>query len=143
MTLPGGGGGTGPPNARPPSVSAQIREQQSAALKFRSEQIDVLENNRRIEVITQSEARRRIAIGGYEAVGNNTVKYIRRLPPLGGPVDGPPRKVPPRASDNYTVTGIRQHQFGPRFEVHGHPWHDAPMAGCPLKRKNGNSGEGI
>jgi hypothetical protein len=55
---------TGPPTARVSTGSAQIREQQLAALKFRSEYVDVLENNRRIEVITQAEAKRRIALGG-------------------------------------------------------------------------------
>jgi integrase len=37
--------------------SAQNREQELASLKFRSEYIDVLENNRRIEVVTKAEAR--------------------------------------------------------------------------------------
>lgn len=77
---------SGPWAARPPVTgSAQIREQQIAALKFRSENIDVLENNRRIEVITLAEARRRLAIGGYEAVGNNTVKYLRQGTAVAGP----------------------------------------------------------
>ncbi len=94
---------TGPPAERPPVAgSAQIREQQSAVLRFRSAYIDVLENNQRIEVITQSEARRRIEIGGYEAVGNNTVKYLRRLWRIEGSVDGPSRKSPPAAQDNFS-----------------------------------------
>jgi hypothetical protein len=61
---------TGPPAAKPPVTgSALIREQQIPTLKFRSEFIDVLENNRRIEVITIAEAVRRLALGGYEPVG--------------------------------------------------------------------------
>jgi len=85
---------TGPPVARTPVPgSAQIREQQIAALKFRSAQVDVFENNRRIDVITQVEARKRLALGGYEAVGNNTIKYIRRVPRLPGPIDGPIMKA--------------------------------------------------
>lgn len=71
---------TGPPAALAAStVSAQIREQEQPTLKFRSEYVDVLECSRRVEVITQAEARRRLKIGGYEAVGNNTVKYLRLI----------------------------------------------------------------
>jgi hypothetical protein len=111
-----------PPAAVPPAGSAQIREQEIATLKFRSNDIDVLENNRRIEVITQAEARRRIALGGYEPVGNNTVKYIRRIPIVDGPIDGPVRRTLPRAPDNFTVDRARGHQFGHRFPAHRHPW---------------------
>jgi hypothetical protein len=116
---------TGPPAVRP-SVpgSAQIREQQIAALKFRSESesVDVLENNRRIEVVTQAEARLRLALGGYEAVGNNTVKYLRRVPPAPGPIDGPIRKVPPRGADNFTTKGPCNFRLEHRFSASKNPW---------------------
>jgi hypothetical protein len=120
---------TGPPTGRVSTGSAQIREQQLAALKFRSEYVDVLENNRRIEVITQAEAKRRIALGGYEAVGNNTAKYLRRLPRLEGPIDGPPRKSPPRATDNFTIHRTSGNEYHPRFPARSHPWAKAPLAG--------------
>ena len=105
----------------PSSDSASIREQEISALKFRSTNVDVLENNRRIEVVTDAEARRRLRLGGYEPVGN-TVKYIRRLPIVGGPVDGPVRKAVPRASDNFTIDKARGHQFSRRFLPDRHPW---------------------
>ena len=117
----------------PATGSAQIREQQIAALKFRSEFVDILENNRRIEVINQSEARRRLALGGYEAVGNHTVKYLRRLPRPPGPIDGPNRKSPPRAADNFTIMGPRNSQKEHRFPAFKHPWA-AAAAGAPAKR---------
>ena len=114
---------TGPPSVRPPITgSAQIREHELAALKFRTEYIDVLENNRRIDVITQAEARRRLALGGYEAVGNNTVKYLRRVPRRPGPIDGPTRKAPPRADDNFTTIGLCDSRRGHRFSGYKHPW---------------------
>lgn len=96
---------TGPPAATPSTVSAQIREQQIPALKFRSDYVDVLENNKRVEVISQAEALRRVRIGGYVAVGNNTVKYLRRQAPE-LPVDGPVRNAVPRAQANFTTTQI-------------------------------------
>jgi len=115
---------TGPPVARTPVPgSAQIREQQIAALKFRSAQVDVFENNRRIDVITQVEARKRLALGGYEAVGNNTIKYIRRVPRLPGPIDGPIMKAPPRAADNFTTTGPCDSRREHRFCASKHPWN--------------------
>jgi hypothetical protein len=114
---------TGPPRARPPITGlAQIREHEIAALKFRTEYIDVLENNRRIDVITQTEARRRLALGGYESVGNNTVKYLRRVPRLPAPIDGPNRKAPPRATDNFTTTGPCDSRREHRFSGSNHPW---------------------
>jgi hypothetical protein len=114
---------TGPPAARRPiTVSAQIREQELAELKFHTDYIDVLENNRRIDVITQAEARRRLALGGYEAVGNNTVKYLRRVPRLPGPIDGPNRKALPRATDNFTTTGPCDSRREHRFSGSKHPW---------------------
>ena len=122
----------GPPAARPLLTgSAQIREQQIATLKFRSKFIDVLENNRRVEVVSQTEARRRLVLGGYEAVGNNTVKYLRRVPSLPGPTDGPKRKAPPRAADNFTTTGRCDSRQEHRFAASKHPWAGAPIAGAP------------
>jgi hypothetical protein len=110
----------------PSTVSAQIREQEQPTLKFRSEYVDVLENNRRVEVITEAEARRRLVLGGFEAVGHNTVKYIRRLPRANGPIDGPLRKSPPRASDNYTVMQA-SNRFDHRFiPTRLHPWRKGP-----------------
>jgi hypothetical protein len=124
---------TVPPAARPHVPgSAQIREQQIAALKFRSEYVDVLENNRRIEVVNQAEARLRLTIGGYEAVGNNTVKYLRRIPPVPGPSDGPKRKSPPRAADNFTTAGSCDASLEHRFKAFKHPWSKAPIAGAVL-----------
>jgi len=121
---------TGPPAARPPFTgSAQIREQQIAALKFRSDRIDVLENNQRTEVITEAEARRRLRLGGYEPVGNNTVKYLRRVPRLPGPIDGHKRKAPPRAADNFTTVGRCNARQEQRFLASKHPWAEAPVAG--------------
>jgi hypothetical protein len=121
---------TGPPAARPlVTGSAKIREQQIATLKFRSEFIDVLENNRRIEVVTQAEARRRLMLGDYEPVGNNTVKYLRRVPPPPGPIDGPTRKAPPRAADNFTTAGLCDSHREHRFFAAKHPWAGAPIAG--------------
>jgi hypothetical protein len=122
---------TGPPAERPLFTgSAQIREQQIAELKFRSEQVDVLENNRRVDVITQVEARKRLALGGYEAVGNNTIKYLRRVPRLPSPIDGPIRKAPPRAADNFTTTGPCDSRREHRFSASKHPWSVALNAGA-------------
>jgi hypothetical protein len=120
---------TGPPAVKIATVSGQIREQQLAALKFRSEYIDVLENNRRVEVIGQAEARRRLRVGGYEAIGNNTVKYLRRIPYGGGSIDGPVRKQPPRAADNFTIDRTRGTEYHHRFRVRTHPWAKASFAG--------------
>lgn len=122
---------TGPLTAEPKTGSAQIREQQLATLKFRSEFIDVLENNRRMEVITKAEARRRLALGGYEPVGNNTIKYLRRLPTLPGPIDGVNRKAPPRAADNFTTARPFDSRQEHRFSAFKHPWSVAPNAGAP------------
>jgi hypothetical protein len=120
----------GPPSAKTPVTgSAQIRGHEIAALKFRADYVDVLENNRRIEVITQTEARRRLALGGYEPVGNNTVKYLRRVPRLPGPIDGPNRKTPPRAADNFTTVGKSNARQEQRFFATKHPWARAPVAG--------------
>jgi hypothetical protein len=113
---------TRPPPARLSIAgSAPIREHNLAALKFRTEYIAVLENNRRIDVISQAEARRRLALGGYEAVGNNTVKYLRRVPRPLGPIDGPNRKVPPRATDNFTTMGPCDPHSEHRFSGLKHP----------------------
>ena len=114
---------TGPPAAASAStVPAQIRAQQIAALKFCSEYVDVRdENGRRTGVISQEQARRFLAIGGYEAKGQGTVKYLLRSPVVVGPVDGPKRNVPPRASDNFTITK-RGNEHEHRFAGHNHPW---------------------
>jgi hypothetical protein len=112
---------TGPPAATPSTVPAQIRAQQIAALKFCSENVEVRENGRLIDVISEAEARRRIAKGGYEAEGHNTVKYLRRLPRPERPPDGPQWKGARRAADSYTVrmAGI---DYEHRFAAHQHPW---------------------
>ena len=103
------------------TVPAQIRAQQIAALKFRSDFVDIRENDRLIGVVSQAKARQFLAIGGYEAVGQCTVKYLRRLRAAAGPVDGPKRNVPPRASDNRTTTN-RGNEHTHRFAAHSHPW---------------------
>ena|ERR1035437_4613336 len=108
------------------TVPAQIRAQQITALKFCSEFVDVRENGQRIAVISQATARQFLVIGGYEAVGQATIKYLRRVPAPQGPVDGPERTVPPRAADNFTVTK-RGNEHGHRFPAHNHPFR--------LKRK--------
>lgn len=113
---------TGPPAIRPVStVPAQIRAQQIAALKFRSDCVDIRENDRLIGVVSQAKARQFLAIGGYEPVGRETVKYLRRLPTTTGPIDGPARNVPPRASDSRTTTN-RGNEHAHRFPAHNHPW---------------------
>lgn len=127
---------TGPPARWQATVSAQIREHEQPALKFRDNYIDVLEHNRRIEVITEAEARRRLRIGGYEAVGNNTIKYLRRLPWDGGPIDGPKRKCPPSAVDNSTTSGACRFRTEHRFPAASHPWSHAPTAGCAVNRSS-------
>lgn len=120
---------TGPPAATPSTVPAQIRAQQIAGLKFPSENVEVRENGRLIDVISQSEARRRLAKGGYEAEGHNTVKYLRRLARAEAPADGPRWNGARRAADSYTVrtAGI---DYEHRFAVHQHPW---PAPGKPTQ----------
>lgn len=114
---------TGPPAIKPVStVPAQIRAQQLAALKFCSDYVEVRdENGRRIDAVGQSKARLLLAIGGYEAIGQATVKYLRRVPIPQGALDGPTRKVPPRASDNRTTT-THGNEHAHRFAAYTHPW---------------------
>jgi hypothetical protein len=114
---------TSPPAMRPVSaVPAQIRVQQIAALKFCSNDVDVRDKNGlRIDVISQWNARQFLAIGGYEAIGQATIKYLRRLPATGGPIDGPKRNVPPRASENHTTANCGN-EHAHRFPPHNHPW---------------------
>jgi len=115
---------TGPPATRPAStVPAQIsRAQQIAALRFCSEFVDVRdENGRRLDVISQAAARQFLTIGGYEAKGNGTVKYLRREPRIELPIDGPKRNAPPRAAANFTTTR-RGNEHSHRFPSHNHPW---------------------
>jgi len=113
---------TSPPAVKPVStVPAQIRAQQIAALKFCSDSVDVREGTRRIAVSSEEKARQFLAIGGYEAVGQGTVKYLRLLPVAQCPLDGPTRNVPPRASDNCTTTS-RGNEHAHRFPAHSHPW---------------------
>src|ERR1700674_3027458 len=117
---------TDPPAARPAlTASAQIRAQQVAALKFCSDDVDIRENNRRVGFTSQSGARLLLVIGGYEGVGNDTVKYIRRLGPTDGPIDGRERSTPPQAADNFTIERTHGNQYHQRYPSHRHPWQRA------------------
>src|SRR5690242_7562555 len=113
---------TGPPAIKPVSNDpAQIRAQQLAALKFCSDRVDVRDNGRLIGVVSQAKARQFLALGEYEAVGQGTIKYLRRVSEVQAPVDGPARNVPPRASDSRTTTN-RGNEHVHRFAVYNHPW---------------------
>lgn len=53
----------------------------------------------------------------------------RRLARLPGPIDGPTRKAPPRAADNFTTEGPSNPRQEHCFTASKHPWSAAPVAG--------------
>jgi len=67
------------PGAKASTASA-ASERNTPALKFRAEYVDIRDSDgRRVNVVNRACALHLLATGPYEAVGQGTVKYLRRI----------------------------------------------------------------